>query len=102
MMISSTHKTLVLTTLLLSSLTVTVARPPISSAGSSMVWCYWALVSEDSCTWGSMLGPCGPVCLRGPGAVCGGAEDRYGVCGTGLTCSEDNRCEAPEPEIDLV
>ena len=48
------------------------------------------------------MGPCGPVCLRGPGAVCGGAEDRYGVCGTGLTCSEDNRCEAPEPEIDLM
>ena len=98
-MCSKKYKSLVLATLFLASITLSVARPPTSSAGSSMVWCYWALTSpSDSCMFGWMVGPCGPVCLRGPGAVCGGAEDRYGVCGIGLTC-ENNRCEAEDSDL---
>merc|ERR1712083_355441 len=39
-----------------------------------------------------MLGPCGRVCLRGPGDMCGGRGARYGLCGEGLECSPCNRC----------
>ena len=40
-------------------------------------------------------GACGGrgVCLKGPGDICGGLGDQYGVCGAGLVCSSCNRCE---------
>ena len=36
-------------------------------------------------------GLCGEVCLKGPGDICGGIGDQYGVCGDGLACSSCNR-----------
>ena len=70
---------------------MTAARPPQArpSSSFSLVWCYWAgqaAFSGDGCQFGQMMGPCGPVCLRGPGDLRGGAEDSYGVCGTGMMC----------------
>ena len=41
---------------------------------------------EQECEWGEMAGPCGRVCLRGPGQRCGGVENINGVCGPGLDC----------------
>ncbi|XP_073368122.1 LOW QUALITY PROTEIN: queen brain-selective protein-1 [Mycetomoellerius zeteki] len=32
-----------------------------------------------------------PLCRRGPGQICGGPSDSWGVCGDGLICS-CNRC----------
>ena len=29
----------------------------------------------------------------GPGEVCGGKHQRYGICGEGLMCSNCNRCQ---------
>ena len=51
-----------------------------------------------------MMGPCGRVCLRGPGEMCGGAGDVYGLCGPGLACGGDNTCavERHEPHVTRV
>merc|ERR1711936_965330 len=44
-----------------------------------------------SCTYGTAPDSCGrPVCLKGPGGVCGG---RYGQCGESLQCSLEGHCE---------
>ena len=74
-----------------------LSTPPPSSAlpTSGLVWCYWAghAALSGSCLHGEMMGPCGRVCLRGPGEMCGGRGDRYGVCGGGMACSDCNKCE---------
>ena len=31
--------------------------------------------------------------ISGPGEVCGGKHQRYGICGEGLMCSNCNRCQ---------
>ena len=39
-----------------------------------------------------LKGICGQACYKGPGDICGGLGDQYGVCGDGLVCSSCNRC----------
>eukprot|EP00092_Neocalanus_flemingeri_P059109 GFUD01070560.1.p1 GENE.GFUD01070560.1~~GFUD01070560.1.p1 ORF type:complete len:121 (+),score=37.51 GFUD01070560.1:28-363(+) len=80
-------------TCLLASTQPSSARPSSRSAG--LVWCYWAgqAALSGTCQYGEMMGPCGRVCLRGPGEMCGGRGDRYGVCGGGMTCSDCNKCQ---------
>ena len=89
-------RTLVTLAVLSLCLNLIVCRPPTpnSYSGYSLVWCYWAgqaALSSDNCLHGNMMGPCGPVCLKGPGETCGGAQDRYGVCGPGMFC-QDHMC----------
>ena len=43
-------------------------------------------------SWPHHQGVCG-LCLKGPGDICGGLGDQYGVCGAGLVCSSCNRCQ---------
>ena len=87
---SMTMTTLCTCMLLLST------QPPSSALPTSgLVWCYWAgqaALSGAGCAHGGMMGPCGRVCLRGPGQMCGGRGARYGVCGAGMACSPCNRC----------
>ncbi|XP_011637751.1 neuroparsin-A-like [Pogonomyrmex barbatus] len=47
----------------------------------------------DKCDFGFIISTvCGtPQCRRGPGEICGGPSDTWGVCGDGLICS-CNRC----------
>lgn len=46
------------------------------------------------CKYGWDEDPCGnKICTKGPGEVCGGKHQRYGVCGEGLMCSNCNRCQ---------
>ncbi|XP_014610517.1 PREDICTED: neuroparsin-A-like [Polistes canadensis] len=47
----------------------------------------------DKCKYGFTISPlCGiPVCNRGPGEVCGGPSESWGICGDGLICS-CNKC----------
>ncbi|XP_023320384.1 neuroparsin-A isoform X2 [Eurytemora carolleeae] len=58
------------------------------------IWCKRAEEATNplKCFYGLGEGPCGPVCLKGPGEVCGGEDDIYGICSEGLTCSNCNRC----------
>ena len=60
----------------------------------SDTWCYRAGHTADpsACEHGDGLGPCGRVCLKGPGDVCGGRRNVYGQCGESLKCSACNRC----------
>merc|ERR1711915_328120 len=51
-----------------------------------------ALGSPSTCIHGVLPTPCGYVCKKGPGEICGGSGGQYGVCGDGLSCSECNRC----------
>lgn len=46
------------------------------------------------CRYGWEVDPCGnKICTKGPGEVCGGKNQRYGICGEGLMCSNCNRCQ---------
>ncbi|XP_047371190.1 neuroparsin-A-like isoform X1 [Vespa velutina] len=47
----------------------------------------------DKCKYGFTISDlCDvPVCKRGPGEICGGPSDSWGVCGAGLICS-CNKC----------
>ncbi|KAG7204231.1 hypothetical protein KM043_002059 [Ampulex compressa] len=47
----------------------------------------------DKCEFGVTISElCGvPECRRGPGQICGGPSETWGVCGDGLICS-CNRC----------
>jgi len=48
----------------------------------------------NKCTYGWEVDACGnQICTKGPGEVCGGKGQRYGVCGEGLVCSNCNRCQ---------
>ena len=60
----------------------------------SDIWCYRAgeAAVVGLCDHGDMVGPCGRVCLKGPGQVCGGPRSVYGQCGESLHCSSCNRC----------
>lgn len=52
------------------------------------------VVDEKKCIYGWDVDPCGiKVCAKGPGEVCGGKHQRYGICGEGLMCSNCNRCQ---------
>ena len=79
---------------MLSIILLLITVPYTKNAPSGLVWCYWAGVAAFSggCSYGEMMGPCGLVCLRGPGEMCGGAGDKYGVCGHGMECSACNKC----------
>ena len=60
----------------------------------SKMWCYNAEQAAvlSTCEHGDYMGPCGRVCLKGPGDVCGGRSNNYGQCGESLKCSGCNRC----------
>lgn len=46
------------------------------------------------CRYGWEEDICGhKSCSKGPGETCGGKDQRYGVCGEGLMCSNCNRCQ---------
>ncbi len=46
------------------------------------------------CVFGWEIDACGhKVCTKGPGDLCGGKHQRYGICGEGLMCSNCNRCQ---------
>ncbi|GAB1862955.1 Neuroparsin-A [Camponotus japonicus] len=47
----------------------------------------------DKCKFGFVISTvCGiPECRRGPGDICGGRNEAWGVCGDGLIC-QCNRC----------
>ena len=57
-------------------------------------WCYRAgqEAVPSACEHGDVMGPCGRVCLKGPGDFCGGRRNVYGKCGESLKCSGCNRC----------
>ncbi len=47
----------------------------------------------SSCKYGWETDVCGVRrCTKGPGDLCGGKHQRYGICGEGLMCSNCNRC----------
>merc|ERR1712080_455885 len=46
------------------------------------------------CEFGSYQDFCGnTVCKKGPSQVCGGKHNIYGRCGSGMMCSNCNRCQ---------
>ncbi len=48
---------------------------------------------ESECKYGWEMDVCGVrQCTKGPGDLCGGKQQRYGICGEGLMCSNCNRC----------
>ncbi|TRY71472.1 hypothetical protein TCAL_13025 [Tigriopus californicus] len=50
-------------------------------------------VNKDDCKYGWEVDSCGEtVCTKGPGEVCGGRFQIYGICGEGLMCSNCGRC----------
>ena len=57
-------------------------------------WCFYAVENNpvEECVHGELTTPCGVVCKKGPGDICGGSGDQYGVCGNGLFCSNCNKC----------
>ena len=61
------------------------ARPGLRTRCSSVR-------TRPECLHGSLVTPCGLVCKKGPGEVCGGRHGQYGVCGDGTQCSDCNRC----------
>ena len=78
-------------------LVVALLTPPLPARArpaASLVWCYWAVMATSGCRHGDMAGPCGRVCLRGPGQLCGGlgGDSRYGLCGPGLVCTPSQTC----------
>jgi len=53
-----------------------------------------ALFDEGRCSYGWEVDACGrKSCTKGPGDICGGKNNRYGICGEGLMCSNCNRCQ---------
>ena len=49
--------------------------------------------NPERCKYGWELDACGDkTCTKGPGDLCGGKHNRYGICGEGLMCSNCNRC----------
>ncbi len=49
--------------------------------------------NSDNCRYGWEVDVCGvKQCTKGPGDLCGGKHQRYGICGEGLMCSNCNRC----------
>ena len=47
----------------------------------------------STCKYGWERNACGQkTCTKGPGDLCGGKHQRYGICGEGLMCSNCNRC----------
>ena len=47
----------------------------------------------QKCKYGVTVDECGQKhCMKGPGEFCGGLNDIYGVCSSGLICSDCNRC----------
>merc|ERR1712013_646651 len=47
---------------------------------------------SHQCQFGEYEDPrCGRTCYKGPGNVCGGDNGRFGLCSSGLTCSNCNR-----------
>ena len=45
------------------------------------------------CKFGWEEDVCGnKVCAKGPGELCGGKHNRYGICSEGLICSNCGRC----------
>jgi len=53
-----------------------------------------AVNNEKKCKYGWEMDPCGTkLCTKGPGEVCGGKNERYGICGEGLMCSNCQRCQ---------
>ena len=48
---------------------------------------------ESICKYGMMADECGHEhCMKGPGEFCGGRNNIYGICASGLECSDCNRC----------
>ena len=68
------------------------APQTFSSYTYSRLQCQYSETSDDKCLHGTTEGPCGAMCLKGPGEICGGNNNMYGVCGDGLSCSNCNRC----------
>eukprot|EP00088_Acartia_fossae_P000924 TRINITY_DN10347_c0_g1_i2.p1 TRINITY_DN10347_c0_g1~~TRINITY_DN10347_c0_g1_i2.p1 ORF type:complete len:109 (-),score=11.23 TRINITY_DN10347_c0_g1_i2:336-662(-) len=47
----------------------------------------------EECVYGRYLDFCDTWrCLKGPGDTCGGRRNVHGECGSGLICSNCNRC----------
>ena len=47
----------------------------------------------NNCEFGWVMDSClNKVCAKGPGEVCGGRHQRYGLCSQGLSCSNCDRC----------
>ncbi|XP_053986613.1 neuroparsin-A-like isoform X1 [Hylaeus volcanicus] len=47
----------------------------------------------SQCPFGTAKSPvCGEVCAKGPGDMCGGHRDEWGICGEGMFCN-CNRCD---------
>ena len=46
----------------------------------------------EMCTFGWETDPCGNTfCAKGPREMCGGKNNRYGLCGEGLMCGNCDR-----------
>lgn len=56
-------------------------KPPVDDQGNY------------SCKFGLVVDKCGyEHCIKGPGEFCGGRNNVYGICASGLECSDCNRC----------
>merc|ERR1712107_464550 len=77
----------------MTSLVTCASSNPVN-ARTMKIWCFRAgqAAVRFRCEHGQGEGPCGPVCLKGPGEICGGEENIYGMCSEGLICSNCNRC----------
>jgi len=86
---------LLVTTLISLTLMVPLASAYPRGCGYSRSQRVGIRVDDASkCTYGWEVDACGnQICTKGPGEVCGGKNQRYGVCGEGLVCSNCNRCQ---------
>ncbi|KAK2582654.1 hypothetical protein KPH14_004933 [Odynerus spinipes] len=74
-------------------LSCSFAHPSIRTREDVRAVCDGCGYECDKCQYGVTISTlCGvPECRRGPGEICGGPSDSWGVCGDGLICS-CNKC----------
>lgn len=58
----------------------------------------------DKCEYGVTISAlCGiPECKKGPGEICGGPSDSWGVCAEGTYCNKCNKCTGCSLESELL
>ncbi|XP_051166724.1 neuroparsin-A-like [Leptopilina boulardi] len=81
------------TFLLVTILPLCIAHPMIKDREEERLLCETCGDDCDKCKFGVTFSSLCEVwqCQRGPGEICGGRGDKYGVCGDGLSC-HCNKC----------
>ncbi|XP_033215938.1 uncharacterized protein LOC117172290 [Belonocnema kinseyi] len=79
--------------LLVTVLPLCIAYPSIRDREEERIVCETCGNDCDKCKFGISFSSLCEVlqCRRGPGEICGGYDDKYGMCGDGLTC-HCNKC----------